>query len=81
MNPKISLVAWEARNPTFIFVAVPNERGRYVRTDPSVALVSCPDCEAIRGEPCKFSQGYSSGSHFARREFAQSEFGWGQPKG
>ena len=71
--PKISLVAWEARlleaQTKFIFVAVPNERGRYVRTDPSVAFVGCPHCEAIAGEPCKDKQSgrYCSGTHVRRR--------------
>ena len=53
ITPSIRLVAFEDRFPNFIFVAVPNERGRYVRTDRSVALVHCPACKAVPGEPCR----------------------------
>lgn len=70
VTPTIKLVAFEDRVGGFVFVAVPDERGRYVRTDRSVALVACPLCKAIRGEPCKLSQGYGSGTHAARRTAA-----------
>lgn len=68
--PAIRLVTWSARNPAWIFVAVPNERGRYVRTDLAVAYVPCPypGCEAIRGEPCHNGRGlYTAGTHSVRR--------------
>lgn len=70
--PSIRLVAYESRNPAMIFVAVPNEVGRYVRTDRSVALVACPQCKAVAGEPCK-SRGtrYTGGTHYARRIVAR----------
>lgn len=67
--PRIALVAYEARQPDFIFVAVPNQVGRYVRTDKSVAFMGCGICGAIVGEPCKSrnGDGYSGGTHHGRR--------------
>lgn len=78
VTPRISLVAFEDRNPQFIFVAVPNERGRYLRTDRSVAQVACPQCRAIAGEPCKTGSGdgYSSTTHHVRRSGARWSWGW-----
>lgn len=78
ITPRISMVAYDCRTPGFILVAVPNERGRYVRTDRSVALVTCPDCGAQVGEPC-LSRGlpgdaaalYCGGTHYARRIVAK----------
>jgi len=75
ITPRIALVAWEERTPgDNVFVAVPNERGRYVRTDRSVALVPCPVCGATVGEPClrhgtpgTASAKYGGGTHYARR--------------
>lgn len=52
ITPRISLVAWADRDPKQVFVAVPNEKGRFVRTDMSVILVDCPLCGAAIGEPC-----------------------------
>jgi hypothetical protein len=51
---------------------VPDERGRYVRTDKSVALVECPHCKAMVGEPCRrvHGDGYGAGTHADRRSFA-----------
>lgn len=77
MTPRIALVAYEDRKPEFIFVAVPNQVGRYVRTDKCVALVACPMCGATVGEPC-LSKGepgsesakYGAGTHYARRNRA-----------
>ena len=82
-NPVISMVAWESRAPNFIFVKVPNERGRYMRCDACVALVPCPYCEAVVGEPCcninsRFHQGiprYNSSTHYHRRNAARAQFG------
>ena len=70
VTPSIKLVSYEDRVGGFIFVAVPDERGRYIRTDRSVALVACPMCRSIRGEPCKLSQGYSGSTHALRRTAA-----------
>lgn len=70
VTPSIKLVAYEDRVGGFVFVAIPDERGRYLRTDRSVTLVACPMCKSIRGEPCKLSQGYSGGTHAARRTAA-----------
>ena len=79
VTPRISLVAYDDRNPAFIFVAVPDERGRYVRTDRSVAFVPCSFCHATVGEPCRHGSGdgYGGGTHVARREAARKH--WGQP--
>lgn len=76
VTPRVSLVAFEARTPGLIFVAVPNQRGRYVRTDKSVALVECSLCEAMVGEPCRHRQnGYGGGTHAVRRSLARHRFG------
>jgi hypothetical protein len=78
-TPRVSLVAWEDRLGNFIFVAVPNQRGRYVRTDKSVALVECPQCKAMIGEPCKGrnGDGYGGTTHHVRRMVAHGDY-WGQ---
>jgi hypothetical protein len=74
-NPTITLVVWEARNPRFVFVAIPNERGRYVRTDACVATVPCDHCGAVVGEPCRRGKNreemrYGCGTHWLRRRMA-----------
>jgi hypothetical protein len=51
--PVVSLVAFEDRSAGFIFVRIPDEHGRYLRTHPCVAHVACPRCNATIGEPCK----------------------------
>jgi hypothetical protein len=77
VTPRISLVAYEERVGGFVFVAVPNERGRYIRTDKSVVLVDCPLCRAAIGEPCKSHQstpdGYGAGTHAVRRDRAKAK--------
>jgi len=74
--PAIKLVAWQDRDPHFIFVGVPDERGRYLRTDPSVALVSCPNCHAAVGEPCKGNGGkYGGTTHVSRRQANYKNWG------
>lgn len=73
MTPRISLVAYADRNPKFIFVEVPNERGRYLRTDTSVIMVECELCKAAVGEPCHNGQKdrkYHVSTHYARRQAA-----------
>lgn len=75
MTPKIHLTAYEDRIGQFIFVAVPDENGRYLRTDKSVALVQCPQCRAIVGEPCMARQGYGGTTHYVRRNYARRLFG------
>jgi hypothetical protein len=68
MFPKISLVAFQDRQNHFIFVAVPNENGRYLRTDKSVAYTRCEMCKSTVGEPCKSSTGkYTGSTHYVRR--------------
>ena len=77
ITPKIHLVAFEDRSQEFIFVAVPDERGRYLRTDRSVAFVACPHCKATVGEPCRSSSGdgYSGTTHFVRRNANRQNWG------
>lgn len=71
--PSIRLVAYADRPGNFVFVAVPDERGRYIRTDRSVVLVPCPMCRAIKGEPCKSGvAGYGGTTHAVRRAAAKS---------
>lgn len=79
MTPSIKLVAWADRDPNFIFVAVPDQRGRYLRTDRSVAFVACPNCKSIVGEPCRSTHGdgYGGTTHFARRNANRKN--WGIP--
>lgn len=71
--PKVHVVAFEDRTGGFIFVGVPDQRGRYLRTDKSVALVACPMCRALQGEPCRAGSkhdGYSATTHAVRRTAA-----------
>lgn len=65
--PVVRLVAFDDRPGKFIFVRVPDEYGRYVRTDPCVAHVPCPHCKVTVGEPCRFNGSYTAGTHSARR--------------
>lgn len=68
--PAISLVAHDARGGGFVFVRVPDEHGRYLRTDMSVVTVACPMCKAAIGEPCTAGSkrtGYSATTHYVRR--------------
>jgi hypothetical protein len=77
ITPRIALVAHEDRAGQFIFVAIPDQRGRYLRTDKSVALVPCPQCEAATGEPCYSpgGDGWSATTHHRRRSMARTLFG------
>jgi len=72
VTPAIRLIAHLDRAGAFVFVAIPDERGRYLRTDRSVVLVACPLCHAIKGEPCKSRAGYTGGTHGRRRLSAKS---------
>lgn len=73
-TPKISLIAYESKYPGKVFVAVPNERGRYVLTDRCVIEVDCPHCKAASGEPCHSRHGhYWTGTHVDRRYQWQRE--------
>lgn len=71
--PVISLIAWQDRSMGFIFVRVPNEYGRYLRTDQSVSQVTCPqkNCGATIGEPCMHDGNYVAGTHYLRRTAAK----------
>lgn len=64
--PAVSLVAFEDRAGKFIFVRIPDSYGRYVRTDPCVALHPCPKCNSTVGEPCKTHGKYHAGIHASR---------------
>lgn len=77
MIPRISLVAYGDRPGHFIFVAVPGLRGRYVRTDKSVAHAACRHCGAVQYEPCKSGSGdgYSGTTHFVRRNDVRHAWG------
>lgn len=75
VTPKISLIAFEARNPSKAFVQVPNERARWVLTDRCVVEVPCSHCKATVGEPCKRSggDGYGVDTHYVRRHAWQAK--------
>jgi hypothetical protein len=69
------VVAYEHRDPNWIFVAIPNKRGHYFKTDKSVGIIACPVCNALIGEPC-YSRvteeiRYISTVHAARRREAK----------
>lgn len=61
------LVAYEDRQGHFIFVKVPDEYGRYVRTSKIVALAECPSCGSAIGVPCIGQYGRYTGSIHADR--------------
>lgn len=65
--PTIRFVAYEQRIGKQIFVPDPSLRGRYILTDRAVAIVACPQCKSIPGEPCKGRNGYWAGTHADRR--------------
>lgn len=66
----VKLHAFEDRSGNFIFVKVPDEYGRYVRTAYSVALVDCPYCKSPAGVPCKGQYDRYTGSSHAYRHVA-----------
>ena len=76
IEPSIKLVAFEERAPSrFIFVAIPDERNRYLRTDRSVALVACPHCLVPVGVPCLGAWNkYHGGTHHHRRSAAKGMY-------
>jgi hypothetical protein len=59
--------AFEDRQGGFVFVKVPGEYGRYVRTRVAVVLAPCPACGAVQGEPCKDQYDRYTGSIHADR--------------
>lgn len=75
MSPKIHLTAFNDRQGKFIFVAVPDESGRYLRTSKAVALVGCPWCKSIAGEPCKGRNGYTGMTHAVRENLRKQKHG------
>lgn len=69
--PAISLIAYDAQDGD-VFVSVPNEQGRWVKTHPSVLNHECKICGALKGEPCftvrhRF-KAYTCGTHHTRRD-------------
>ena len=76
----MKLVAHEAALPGGkVFVAIPNERGRYLLAHLCVARVPCPVCKAVVGEPCKNilagKARYGVESHWRRRDaYKRGEF-------
>jgi hypothetical protein len=50
-------IAYEDRQGHFVFIKVPGEYGRYVRTSVSVSIASCAHCGSDIGEPCKGQYG------------------------
>lgn len=59
--------AFEDRNGHFIFVKVPGEYGRYVRTNHAVALSACPACGSGVCVPCVGQyRRYTGSVHFDR---------------
>ncbi|MFA4971530.1 MAG: hypothetical protein WC683_02875 [bacterium] len=69
--PSAPIIA--AGHKNMVFVVVPNERGRYMRTHVCVAYVTCKCCGAKPGEPCvgrlrvSGKARYSSDTHYLRR--------------
>jgi hypothetical protein len=66
MMDNCRVVVFEARGGGFIFVPVPGERGRYVRTSYAAALVACPSCEGKVGQPCRGDRGWCGSLHVDR---------------
>lgn len=61
-----------AADSRFVFVRV--VKGFYLKTDVCVALVSCPQCGAKKGEPCITRQKtFSSSTHYVRRRAARKK--------
>lgn len=52
MSDGVRVVAFEDRQGAFVFVPVPEERARYVRTYWCAVVAACPACGAAAGEPC-----------------------------
>lgn len=77
MSHVIGTVPYEAI-PGLVFVRVPNEKGRWVLTDKCVAMVGCPYCKAVTGEPCRRVMHcpprykYHSGTHYLRRNLTRN---------
>lgn len=75
IHAKIALVAYEEQ--AWIFVLVPNQHGRYVRTEKCVAWSVCPHCKATVGEPCfktiKGERIYGGTIHYRRKKQRKPE--------
>ena len=72
-SPQVKLIAYESANPDFVFVAVPNEKGRWIRAERCVVEVCCPVCNAAIGEPCISGFGnYWVSTHWRRRQDASA---------
>ena len=69
-----SIKSYEDRNGGFIFVKVPGEYGRYVRTNHVVAFVACPACGSGVCVPCVGQYKRYTGSVHADRLVAGQKF-------
>lgn len=61
-----------------ILIEIPGQRGRYLFTDASVAIVPCPSCKANIGEPCRSRftcDHYNSTVHVDRKDAARRMYG------
>ena len=67
------VTCFEDRQGHFIFVKVPGEYGRYVRTLWPVALVDCPACGSKAGVPCVGQYKRYAGSAHVNRINAAEE--------
>ena len=77
MEPKINLVAYkDLGNGKKIFVMVPDEINRWMKTELCVVCHECSQCGALIGEPCydwkhfnsyKIKK-YSAAVHYKRRK-------------
>lgn len=52
-----------------VFVRIPEQRGRWLLTEPCVISARCPRCLAAIGEPCRNANftGHTSRVHLERR--------------
>jgi hypothetical protein len=66
MNDSVRVIAFADRQGRTVFVKVPGEYGRYVRTSVAVTVSPC-HCGAAVGEPCVGQYGRRTGSVHADR--------------
>jgi len=70
IEPKISLVAYrDLGGGKKIFVMVPDEMNRWMKTDLCVGYVGCEHCGALIGEPCYEKKTFNS---FKSKKYASS---------
>jgi hypothetical protein len=66
----VYLIAYESRDPAWVFVPDPCKRGRFCRVPRHFLFNGCPACGALPGQPCHGSNGSWSGmtGHGDRQE-------------